>query len=110
MSSSNENKSQKQQAAIEYLITHAWAILVIALVLVALFELGLFTNSYSVRAQPGACSVLRPLGPGTITAITMQGECDSAYPQYVVSFIGANSYFLIDHNIQGAPSNSVAVS
>lgn len=37
----------KQQSAIEYLTTYGWAILIIAIVLVTLFELGIFTPNPS---------------------------------------------------------------
>ena len=36
-------KAQKAQSAIEYLTTYGWAIIIIAVVLAALFELGLFS-------------------------------------------------------------------
>ncbi len=39
-----DRKSRKAQSAMEYLMTYGWAILVIAVVLAALFELGVFNG------------------------------------------------------------------
>ena len=36
--------SQKAQSAMEYLMTYGWAILIIAIVLAALFSLGIFSS------------------------------------------------------------------
>ncbi|MGC8479124.1 MAG: hypothetical protein ACP5M9_00430 [Candidatus Micrarchaeia archaeon] len=44
-------KTIKGQSAMEYLMTYGWAILIIAIVLVALFELGIFGGS----TLPTAC-------------------------------------------------------
>ena len=77
----------------EYLMTYGWAILIIAVVLAALFQLGVFnTSSFSPRAPPGACQVVRPGGPGTATNINVMGVCTGQLPQYVSVFNGANSY------------------
>ena len=38
-------KNQKAQSAMEYLMTYGWAILIIAIVLAALFSLGIFSSS-----------------------------------------------------------------
>ena len=44
----------------EYLMTYGWAILIIAVVIVALFQLGIFNNSnLAPRALSGACEVVR---------------------------------------------------
>ena len=37
--------SKKGQSAMEYLMTYGWSILIIAIVLVSLFELGIFGNN-----------------------------------------------------------------
>ena len=50
----------------EYLMTYGWAILIIAVALGALFELGVFNSAtFASKAQPGACQVYRPNGPGS---------------------------------------------
>ena len=45
-------KSISAQSAMEYLMTYGWAILIIAVVLAALFELGVFNGS---NLAPQAC-------------------------------------------------------
>ena len=78
---------KKSQSAMEYLMTYGWAILIIAIVLVALFQLGIFnSNSLAPRAQPGACQVFK-----TTATTTLEGECNNALPQYVALFNGASS-------------------
>ena len=48
------------QSAMEYLMTYGWAILIIAVVLAALFGLGVFNlSSISPRAPPNSCRVYR---------------------------------------------------
>jgi len=77
----------------EYLMTYGWAILIIAVVLGALFQLGVFnSSSFSPRAPPGACQVFRPSGPGTVTNINLMGVCTGQLPQYVGVFNGASGY------------------
>ncbi len=41
------NQERKEQSAMEYLMTYGWSILLIAIVLVAMFELGMFGSSGS---------------------------------------------------------------
>jgi len=85
----------------EYLMTYGWAILIIAVVLGALFQLGVFnSSSFSPRAPPGACQVFRPSGPGTTTNINLMGVCTGQLPQYVGQFNGASSYI----NVPDSPS------
>ncbi len=77
----------KAQSAMEYLMTYGWAILIIAVVLGALFQLGVFNaGTFSPRAPPGACQVFRPNGPGTSSLINLEGVCSGELPQYVGSF------------------------
>ena len=76
----------KSQSAMEYLMTYGWAILIIAVVLGALFQLGVFNSmTFAPKAQPGACQVYRPNGPGSTSFINIEGVCSSELPQYVVS-------------------------
>jgi len=97
----------------EYLMTYGWAILIIAVVLGALFQLGVFnSSSFSPRAPPGACQVFRPSGPGTVTNINLMGVCTGQLPQYVAQFPGSASSNIIvqDSNIfTSASSGTLAV-
>ncbi|MEM0147013.1 MAG: hypothetical protein QXF85_00975, partial [Candidatus Micrarchaeaceae archaeon] len=83
----------RAQSAMEYLMTYGWAILIIAVVLSALFELGVFnSNNFAPKAPPGSCQVFRPNGPGTTSFINLEGVCNGELPEYVASFNGGNSY------------------
>jgi hypothetical protein len=85
----------KSQAAMEYLMTYGWAILIIALSLVVLYSLGIMNpKNFIPRAPPGSCFVFRPNGPGTTDFISLQGTC-GYLPMYVASFNGVNSYIKI---------------
>lgn len=76
----------------EYLMTYGWSILIIAIVLAALFSLGVFSNSnLGPRAQPNSCRVFRPNGPGTTTNINLEGVCNGELPVYTAVFGGTNS-------------------
>ena len=74
----------KSQSAMEYLMTYGWSILIIAIVLAALFQLGVFNSTnFAPKAPPGACQVFRPNGPGTTSFINTEGVCNGELPQYV---------------------------
>ncbi len=73
----------KEQSAMEYLMTYGWAILIIAVVLGAFFQLGIFnTASFTPRAAPGACRVVRNPAFGAM----LEGICDNALPLTVGKF------------------------
>ena len=75
----------RSQSAMEYLMTYGWAILIIAVVLGAIYSLGLFNGaSLAPRTQPGACQVYRPNGPGTVQYISLGGSCANELPQYAL--------------------------
>ncbi|MCL5239397.1 MAG: LamG domain-containing protein [Candidatus Marsarchaeota archaeon] len=75
---------RKAQSAMEYLMTYGWAILIIAVVLGALFQLGVFNSgTFSPRAPPGACQVFRPNGPNNVQFVNLEGVCSGELPQYV---------------------------
>ena len=79
----------------EYLMTYGWAILIIAVVLGALFELGVFNaNNFAPKAPPGACQVFRPNGPGTTSFINLEGICTGELPQYVAQFNPSSSPYI----------------
>ena len=84
-----QSRRRKSQSAMEYLMTYGWAILIIAIVLAALFQLGVFSSaSFAPKAPPGSCQVFRPNGPGTTSFISTEGECNGELPQYVAQFNG----------------------
>ncbi len=92
-----EKVSSKTQAqsAMEYLMTYGWAILIIAIVLGALFSLGVFSSSnFTPRARPGSCQVFR-----SVVATNLEGLCSGELPEYVAQ-INNKSYV----NVSSAPS------
>ena len=83
--------AMKAQSAMEYLMTYGWAILIISVVLAALYATGVFNpNTFAPRAQPGACSVYRPYGPGSTQFISTEGPCNSEEPKFVAQFSGVS--------------------
>ena len=93
----------------EYLMTYGWAILIIAVVLAALFELGVFNPmTFAPKASPGSCQVVRPEGAGTTDFISLSGECNGELPQYVAQFNGQNSYIESGYSWNNGKSISVA--
>ena len=89
-------------------MTYGWAILIIAVVLGALFELGLFNfANLAPKSPPGSCQVLRPNGPGTTSYINLEGVCNNGLPQYVAQFNGQGS---VSIGTTGLPSGSNARS
>ena len=92
------------QAAMEYLMTYGWAIVILAVVLGALAYLGVFNPiDYAPKAQPGACSVYRPFGPNTTTDINTAGVCNGEMPKYVARFNGQS--YIVDNGPQYIPTN-----
>ncbi len=86
-------RTAKAQSAMEYLMTYGWAILIIAVVLGALFQLGVFNaGAFAPRAPPGACQVFRPNGPNTASLVNLEGVCSGELPQYVGVFNGQTGY------------------
>ena len=103
--------SFRSQSAMEYLMTYGWAILIIAVVLAALFELGVFNPmTFAPKASPGSCQVVRPEGAGTTNFISIEGECNGELPQYVAQFNGQSSA-IETSDINGlSTSNYVTIS
>ena len=96
-----EVKRFNAQSAMEYLATYGWAILIIALVLAALFELGVFNSTtFAPRAAAGSCFVSRPYGPNTTNLISLEGTCENDIPKYVAEFNGEDSFISIQNNSQ----------
>lgn len=101
----------KAQSAMEYLTTYGWAILIIAVVIIAIDALGIFNPSMFVsRAQAGACSVYRPYGPGTASLVNLQGLCNGEEPRTVAAFNGGTSQVNIANSGLFALTNQFSVS
>ncbi len=92
------SKHSKSQSAMEYLMTYGWAILIIAVVLIALFQLGVFNGSnLAPKAQSGSCEVFK-----SSAGASLAGACNNDLPQYVPVFSTPNSYI----SIQNTPAMS----
>jgi hypothetical protein len=99
----------KLQSAMEYLLTYGWAILIIAIALVALFYLGVFNPYYfTAKTAPGSCNIYRPQGPGTTQGISLSGVCTGEIPQYTALFNGASSQISLAQIYQEAGTNSIS--
>ncbi len=89
------------QSAMEYLMTYGWAILIIAVVLALLFQLGIFSGgNFAPRAQAGACQVQQ-----TSAGASLVGECQGQLPKFVLTFTtnrGTNNLiaFTKSYNLQ----------
>ena len=96
--------SFKSQSAMEYLMTYGWAILIIAIVMIAMFSLGIF-NAQEPRVSAGACEVYR----SATSSPTLTGECQGVWPQFVAQFNGQDSYVSTSENslLLGAGATSV---
>ena len=81
----------------EYLMTYGWAILIIAVVLGILFQLGVFSSgNFQPHAQAGSCQVKK-----TSVGSSLVGECQGQLPQFTVNVV--NGYI-------STPSESVPLS
>ncbi len=86
-------QSKKSQSAMEYLMTYGWAILIIAVVLVALFQTGVFNSAnFAPKAQPGSCQVFK-----TTASTSLEGTCNNMLPQYVAQFNGWTSNVMVSN-------------
>ena len=89
----------------EYLMTYGWAILIIAVVLGALFELGFFNSAnLAPKVSPGGCQVYRPQGPGTTAFESLEGTCNNELPQYAALFSSGSGSAIV---IPGGYSNTI---
>ena len=90
----------------EYLMTYGWAILIIAVVLGALFSLGVFNGTnFAPRVPAGACRVER-----LATQIALAGECQGGLPQYVAKFDGSTSYVAVPSSPSLSLTGSFTIS
>lgn len=103
---------RKAQSAIEYIMTYAWAILIIVIVMSLLFYFGVFNPNYwAPKASPGSCYVVRPDGPKTTSLIAFQGECTEEIPESVMHMTGlGKSFATVKQPDLFGPSNSFTVS
>ncbi len=84
-------KRLKSQSAMEYLMTYGWAILIVAIVLIALFQLGIFNGTrLEPHATAGACQIHK-----SIAGASLAGQCNNQWPQFVAQFGGVNSNIAI---------------
>ena len=94
----------KFQSSMEYLMTYGWAILLVAIVLIAIFSSGIFNSAASApKTASGACQVYRPYGTGT-SELSLEGMCNSALPQYVINEGPSSSGYV---EVYGSASNSI---
>ncbi len=81
------------QSALEYLTTYSWVLLVIAVALIILFNLGLFNgNLLAPKTSLGACQVYRLSGLEITQQPSLSGSCTGEMPKYVAQFNHAISY------------------
>ena len=101
-------KSMKGQSAMEYLMTYGWAILIIAIVLVALFELGIFGGSTlptACVAQSGfVCS--NPSFVGANIIVTVGQSSGQTYSSAVLSFVNSTNLHLVQGTSPSFPSGT----
>ncbi len=87
---------RRSQSAMEYLMTYGWAILIIAVVLAVLYQIGVFSGGNFVPGSPaGACEVQRTtVGPSLV------GECQGQLPKYASKFAATTNEALYMTNIK----------
>ncbi len=104
----------KAQSAMEFLMTHMWAILILMIVLAALFYLGIFGGNIQPRAPPGVCSVYRADGPLSVTSINLVGVCDGELPHFVFVSKGIGDFELVNSSVSRSSglniSNNVTIT
>ena len=97
----------KLQSAMEYLMTYGWAILILAIVMVAMYELNLFNpNTYISNAPPGSCFVIRSPNGGA----SLSSACDNLAPKFVAQFVATSNSVITIPNTQLLNPNSVTVA
>ena len=91
----------RSQSAMEYLMTYGWAILIIAVVLAVLFQLGVFSGgNFLPHAQAGSCQVSR-----TVAGVSLEGQCNGMLPEFVGVFTQTvTTNVLINESFAGGSS------
>ena len=88
----------------EYLMTYGWAILIIAVVLVALSRLGLSNaNTLGPRPLPAPARSTVPMALFSTTYISLQGISNTEPPQYVAQSNNTGSATYIVTGSAGLP-------
>ncbi|MDE1823324.1 MAG: LamG domain-containing protein, partial [Candidatus Micrarchaeota archaeon] len=78
-----------------------WAILAIAIVMVSLYSLGIFSlGNLKPTATPGSCQVIR-----TAAQVSLAGQCNNLIPRYVGQFNGHSSSIYIPSSTSLGYSN-----
>ncbi|MDE1851369.1 MAG: hypothetical protein KGH69_01615 [Candidatus Micrarchaeota archaeon] len=97
----------KLQSAMEYLMTYGWAILVIAIVMVSLFSLGLFSGGFT----PTACIAFSgyQCSSPVLTHVLSSGGTSTTVAQLQFTF-GQNTGSTVYNVIIGAAPQSSALS
>ncbi len=84
-------------------MTYGWAILIIAVVLAVLFQLGVFSGgNLTPGATAGSCQVQK-----TAAGSSLAGECQGQLPEYVGQFNGQNGYVSATQSIPAKSSLTV---
>jgi hypothetical protein len=97
----------KSQAAMEYLMTYGWSVLLILLMLGVVYSTGVINpKNFLPRLPSGSCFVSRPNGPGTTDFVSLQGSC-GYLPMHVASFDGKTSYITLPNLI---PNTAITVT
>jgi hypothetical protein len=90
----------------EFLMTYGWSVLIVTAVLVTLFNMGIFNSStYTPKAQPGNCKVLRTGG-----FTNLEGTCSGVPPQSVAVFNGGSSYVSVPNSASLNTVSSITIS
>ena len=96
----------KSQAALEYLTTYGWALLVIAVVIILLAELNVFNpNFWTAKQQPGMCTVLR----SQFGSASLSCSGTSLLPEFVMQLNG-NGYVSIPNSALIDSGNQYTIS
>jgi hypothetical protein len=96
INSSRTEANEKNQAAMEYLLSYGWTTLIIAVVILILAVFGILSIASTPRAEPGACSVYRPYGPGNPSMVSLIGTCYNELPRYVMESKGAGDFVFVN--------------
>ena len=84
-------------------MTYGWAILIVAIVMIALFQLGIFNGTnFTPHAIAGACQVIK-----NAQGSSLAGQCNNEQPKFVAQFNGASS--LINVPINFGSYNAISI-
>ncbi len=106
----NTKKNFKAQSAMEYLMTYGWAILIIAIVLAALYVLGVFNGSAFIgttcTATSGALCTSPIATPGNFT-VTLGQVSTTDWANTTFAFVPTGSVMPTTNSIIAYPVGSV---